>query len=110
MAHNALIQILAPVAAQIDQDEDFQSELERLSTSFGIGIIHIDVDDPDSTSILFSAKLNSIDWETVNKLASMNPDFSSFDVGKFQQLGPGVFIAKVSGDNNFLNLLERDFH
>jgi len=66
------------VAAQIDHDEDFLSELERLSTSFGIGIIQIDVDDPDSTSILFSAKLKQIDWETVNKLASMNPDFSSF--------------------------------
>lgn len=67
------------VAADIDSDEDFRSELKRLSTAFGIGIIRIDISDPDSTEILFPARSkDSVDWETVNKLAAINPDFREF--------------------------------
>jgi uncharacterized protein len=65
-------------AASISSDEDFNSELERLSTSFGIGVIRIDVEDPDSTTILFPARpKDTVDWEMVNKL-SFNPDFRDF--------------------------------
>lgn len=67
------------VAAKISQDEDFISELKRLSTSFGIGIIKIDIEDPDSSEILFPAKFKSeLDWNTINKLAELNPDFMKF--------------------------------
>ena len=34
-------------AAEISQDEDFLSELRRLSTSFSIGVIQLSLDDPD---------------------------------------------------------------
>ncbi len=67
------------VASNIDSSEEFLGELARLSASFGIGVIHIDVDDPDSSAILFPAKSKeNIDWETVNKLSGMNADFSDF--------------------------------
>lgn len=67
------------VAADIDKDEDFRSELKRLSTAFGIGVIQLDIDDPDSSGILLPANSKDfIDWDTVNKLASINPDFSNF--------------------------------
>lgn len=63
------------VAAEISNDEDFRNELERLSTSFGIVVIRIDVDDPDATEIVFPAKSKElVDWETVNKL-TFNSDF-----------------------------------
>jgi len=66
-------------AAEIDNDEDFRTELERLSTSFGIGVIGIDIEDPDSTEIILPARSKgSVDWETVNKLAGINPDFRDF--------------------------------
>lgn len=66
-------------AVEIDKDDDFRKELERLSTSFGIGVIQLDIEDPDSTAIIFPAKLrDAVDWETVNKLAGMNPDFYEF--------------------------------
>jgi hypothetical protein len=66
-------------AADIDGDEDFRAELKRLSTAFGIGIIRIDINDPDSTEILFPARSkDSVDWETVNKLAAINSDFREF--------------------------------
>ncbi len=66
-------------AADVDTDEDFRNELERLSISFGIGVIRIDVDDPDSTEVILPAKFKDlVDWETVNKLATINPDFREF--------------------------------
>lgn len=67
------------VAATIDTDDDFMSELKRLSTAFGIGVIRLDIDDPDSTEILLPARAKeAVDWDTVNKLASINPDFREF--------------------------------
>jgi hypothetical protein len=67
------------VAAYIDTDDDFMNELKRLSTAFGIGVIQLDIINPDSSAIIFPAKpKNSIDWDTVNKLSSINPDFKEF--------------------------------
>ncbi|MCG3155076.1 MAG: hypothetical protein DKINENOH_01678 [bacterium] len=51
------------VAGEISTDEEFQAELRRLSTSFGIGVIRIDIDDPDSSEIIFPAKpRENLDW------------------------------------------------
>lgn len=67
------------VAAEIDPSTDFMEELKRLSTSFGIGVIEIDIEDPDSSQVLFPAKSKDLlDWETVNKLSRMNSDFRNF--------------------------------
>ncbi len=67
------------VASYIDSSDELNSELARLSASFGIGVISLDIKDPDSTAILFPAKSRDyIDWETVNKLSGMNSDFSDF--------------------------------
>lgn len=67
------------VAAAISKNEDFISELARLSTSFGIGVIEVDVNDPNSTSILLAARTReNLDWETINKLTVMNKDFKQF--------------------------------
>ncbi|WP_299758805.1 HTH domain-containing protein [uncultured Pontibacter sp.] len=66
------------VAAEISKDEDFINELTRLSSAFGIGVIHLNLDDPNSTQIILPAKFKeSLDWETINKLA-MNKDFEDF--------------------------------
>ena len=65
-------------AAEISKNEDFRSELGRLSTSFGIGVIRLDVEDPNSSETLFPAKAKeNLDWETINKL-TMNKDFREF--------------------------------
>jgi len=67
------------VASKMSQDEEFMFELKRLSTSFGIGIIKVDIDDPDSSEILFPAKFKTeLDWDTINKLAGENADFKEF--------------------------------
>ena len=67
------------VAADIAQDDDLLAELERLSASFGIGIIHLQLLDFDSSSVLFPARLkDKLDWETINKLCDQNRDFAKF--------------------------------
>lgn len=66
-------------APNILQDDDFLSELERLASSFGIGIIQLNLEDIDSSKILYPAKSKaSLDWETINKLCEQNPDFNKF--------------------------------
>lgn len=65
-------------AANISADEEFQFELKRLSGSFGIGVLHIDIKEPDSTEVIFPARVkDSLDWESINKLC-VNPDFREF--------------------------------
>ena len=65
-------------AADISNDEDFRNELRRLSSSFGIGIIKLDTQDPDATEIIYPARYTEqLDWDTINKL-TMNADFKDF--------------------------------
>jgi len=67
------------VATHILQDDDFLAELERLASSFGIGIIHLDPRDIDGSTILYPARVRDIlDWETINKLCEQNGDFEKF--------------------------------
>ena len=67
------------VAASIEGSEEFSLELKRLSTSFGIGVIRLNIEDPDSSKIEYPAKYKEIlDWDTINKLADENPDFKKF--------------------------------
>ena len=67
------------VTAEIEQRDDLLSELERLSSSFGIGIIVLDLADIDSSAILYPAReRENLDWELMNKLCEQNQDFESF--------------------------------
>lgn len=66
-------------APNIDDSEDLRDELARLSGSFGIGVIELDLADPQKSQVLFPAKVkDSIDWDGANKLAKENPDFRKF--------------------------------
>lgn len=67
------------IVAEIKQDDALLSELKRLSISFGVGIIQLDLDDIDSSKILYPARTkNQLDWETMNKLSGQNDDFKQF--------------------------------
>lgn len=66
-------------APNIDQSEDLRDELARLSGSFGIGVIELDLESPQTSQVLFPARAKeSIDWDGANKLAKENPDFRKF--------------------------------
>lgn len=67
------------VAVDILQDDEFLAELERLASSFGIGIIQLDPADIDNSHILYPARFRgSLDWETINKLCEQNREFDKF--------------------------------
>jgi hypothetical protein len=67
------------VAADVLQDDDFLAEMERLASSFGIGVIHLEPTDIDASRILYPARSRqTLDWETINKLCDKNPDFAKF--------------------------------
>jgi hypothetical protein len=67
------------VASKVQQQDDLLSELERLAASFGIGIIVLELDDIDSSTVLFPAKTRGyLDWEAMNKLCEQNKDFEAF--------------------------------
>ena len=66
------------VTGELAVDDELNNELKRLSTSFGIGVIKLDVEDPDNSEILFPSRTSeNLDWETINKL-TMNKDFTEF--------------------------------
>lgn len=67
------------VTSSLQQHDDLLSELERLSTSFGIGIIQLDLEDIDSSKVVFPASVKeNLDWELMNKLCEQNEDFRNF--------------------------------
>lgn len=67
------------IASALQQQDDLLSELERLSSSFGIGIIVLDLEDIDSSRVLFPARQKDfLDWELMNKLCEQNNDFEAF--------------------------------
>lgn len=67
------------VAVEISEDQEFLEELRRLSQSFGIGVVRIDVSEPQNSEVLLPARQREeIDWETVNRIATVNEDFTSF--------------------------------
>lgn len=67
------------VAESINHDLEFQDELKRLNAAFGIGVVKLDIEDPDASFIMYPSRENEqIDWETVNKLTAMNSDFKYF--------------------------------
>jgi uncharacterized protein len=67
------------VTADLTQDDDLLAELERLSASFGIGIIHLRLADFNASLVLYPARAREVlDWETINKLCEQNRDFAKF--------------------------------
>lgn len=66
-------------ASKISEDEDFLNELRRLSTSFGVGVISLNISDPDASEILFPASNREyLDWDMMNKLTTMNAGYKEF--------------------------------
>ena len=56
-------------------NEDLTEEMERLNNAFGIGIILMQAND---SKILYPAHEKALDYNTIEKLNNLNPDFCSF--------------------------------
>lgn len=86
------------VTASIKQDDELLSELGRLSSSFGIGIVQLDLEDIDSSMVVFPARSKlQLDWEMMSKLATQNSDFKKF-----------LADVKIDFDSNRIHISEYD--
>lgn len=56
-------------------NEDLTEEMERLNNAFGIGVILMQANE---SKILFPAKEKQLDYNTIEKLNNLNPDFCEF--------------------------------
>ncbi len=56
-------------------NEDLEEEMARLNNAFGIGIILMQTTD---SKILYPARENALDYNTIEKLNNLNPDFCEF--------------------------------
>lgn len=59
--------------------EDVMEEMERLNRSFGIGVIQLSPYD-NTTTILYPARKNELDYYAIDKLCRINPGFKNFIV------------------------------
>ena len=67
------------VALNIAQDNEFVEALQKLSLSFGIGIIELNAQDISQSKILSPAKFKTqMDYSVVSELAGKNSIFSKF--------------------------------
>ena len=71
------------------------NELERLNHSFGIGVIKLKAN-PFKSVILFPPKYKELDFKTIDKLCTINPDFNEFieHTEKLLTAGDGYINAK----------------
>jgi hypothetical protein len=75
-------------------------EMERLNQAFGIGIIELK-GDPYKSRILYQPKLRDLDYNTIDKLCKINPDFLKFieQIEKY-----------ITADNRYLTAIEKEFN
>ena len=68
------------VAADIDTtDEELTNLMKRSNQSFGIGIIHLNIEEPAQSEILLSAQFKQkLDYTVMNELSDKNPNFKDF--------------------------------
>ena len=80
------------VTLKIDEDPTLKDEIRRLNNAFGIGVIKLNPESIFESEILFPSRYNQeIDWDTVNRLAIENSDFSSF----LNELTEDITLKKV---------------
>jgi len=80
------------VCLKLDDDPDFKNELQRLTNSFGIGIIQINCEVIEESRVVYPARFkDNIDWDTINRLSEDSPDFKKF----ISDLNEDVQVEKV---------------
>ena len=93
------------VTVKIQQDNQFVEALQKLSQSFGIGIIQLNLENIAQSIILSPAKFKEkMDYSVVYELADKNPNFRDFlkTVTDFEPQNPARFA------NEFDEILSAD--
>jgi hypothetical protein len=82
------------VVTDMPLDDDFFDEFQRLNNAFGIGLIVLNIVNPDDCYVQTYAKVkSSLDWQTVNRLTKENPYFKQF----IMNIGSDLQSKKIKG-------------
>ena len=76
-------------------DESLHEEIRRLNAAFGIGVILLQAK-PADVKILCQAKEKELDYETIDKLCHLNPDFKAFIEGMTKVMNAPKSYADVT--------------
>lgn len=67
------------VVGDMDKDKSLISNLIRLNSGYGIGVIHLNFKEPEKSEMIVSAReRNNVDINFMNFLSSINTDFYAF--------------------------------
>ena len=95
------------VAVEIKQDNQFIEALQKLSQSFGIGIIELNIQNISRSKILSPAQFKeNMDYSVIDELANKNPNFAQFlkTITDFDVDNPNRFKSefdKILSDDEF---------
>ena len=98
-------------ALSVPQDGEFREALQKLSQSFGIGIILLDAANLSQSEILSPAKYKKqMDYAVMYELAEKNRDFSQFltTITEYDHKNPHRYLSefdKVKSDAEMANYL-----
>ncbi len=93
------------VVAKLDESPDFMEELRRLSQSFGIGVIKLDLESMEDSEVLLPAREKTeLDWETINRLVELNPIFENF----VTLASESIELNKIVNETHFDKVEETD--
>jgi hypothetical protein len=93
------------VATEYEDDPELLQEMMRLTSSFGIGFIKLDTKNIEQSEILIPARTKTdLDWDTINRLAELNADFSCF----IQTIVKDIDIKEVRNPADYDNILSNE--
>lgn len=86
------------VAATISEDESFIKELDLLCNAFGIGVIKLDIESPENSTVLKLARgRDNLEMNVLNKLIERSPEVR----GVFETVRDSGKVNKVVGVDVF---------
>lgn len=100
------------VALNIDDDDRFIEALQKLSLSFGIGIIHLKIDNILQSRIISPARYkDKMDYSVIDELARKNKNFAKFlkTVTEFDILNSNRYLNefdKILSDDELSDYLQ----
>lgn len=86
-------------------NEDLDEEMARLNNAFGIGIISMQAND---SRVLYPAKEKALDYNTIEKLNNLNPDFCEF-IKKLSKVMNASKDYTADAKSSFIKICDRIF-
>lgn len=86
-------------------NEDLEEEMARLNNAFGIGIVLMQAND---SKILYPAKEKALDYNTIEKLNNLNPDFCEF-IKKLSKVMNATKDYTADAKNSFEKICDKIF-